>query len=137
MDKKIIKEFENLFLKLKQSKSKKYWPEVCDIAYLKSKNELKKIMKIKEKEIYLNIDKEISSRKEDRATLMKAKRLSKNKDVESKYIDLRYEEFWEEIDENELKPLMAIFLNKILKEQSDYEKKNKSKPIGGDAMFDS
>ena len=41
-----------------------------------------------------------------------------------------------EIDENELKPLMAIFLNKILKEQSDYEKKNKSKPIGGDAMFD-
>ena len=66
-------------------------------------------MKSKEKEIYLNIDKEISSKKEDRATLMKAKRLSKNKDVESKYIDLRYEEFWEEIDENDWSYRLRIY----------------------------
>ena len=88
-----------------------------------------------EKKVFLDIDKEITKKKQDRATLTKAKALAKNKDVESKYIELRFEEIWEEIVEEKLKPTIGLAMQKILMAQSIYEKENQPKPIGGDSLF--
>lgn len=73
----------------------------------------KKLLKKTEKEIYSKIDKEIDNNKQDRATLTKAKRLSKSDDIESKYIDLRFIELWEEIAEEDFKPFLFQAMKRI------------------------
>ena len=92
---KILKDYENWFIKFK--KSKEYWPENCDIEFERSIDLIKKFIKKSDKDVYLKIDTEISSKKQDRATLTKAKRLAKGNELDAKYIDLRFDEIWEEI----------------------------------------
>ncbi len=90
---KILKDYENWFIKFK--KSKESWPENCDIEFERSIDLIKKFIKKSDKDVYLKIDTEISSKKQDRATLTKAQRLAKGNELDSKYIDLRYDELWE------------------------------------------
>ena len=130
----LIKEYEKWFSKAKQ-KHKNFWPRNCDHIFDHSIKEFKKMSKENEKKVFLDIDKEITKKKQDRATLTKAKALAKNKDVESKYIELRFEEIWEEIVEEKLKPTIGLAMQKILMAQSKYEKENQPKPIGGDSLF--
>ena len=131
---KILKDYENWFIRFK--KSKEYWPENCDIEFERSIDLIKKFIKKSDKDVYLKIDTEISSKKQDRATLTKAKRLAKGNELDSKYIDLRYDELWEEIIEDEIQPFIGTFVNRIIKEQSNYEKINKPKSFGGDEYFE-
>ena len=111
-------------------------PENCDIEFERSIDLIKKFIKKFDNDFYLKIDTEISSKKQDRATLTKAKRLAKGNELDSKYIDLRYDELWEEIGEDEIQPFIGTFVNRIIKEQSNYEKINKPKSFGGDEYFE-
>jgi len=130
---KTLKDYENWFIKFKQSK--KYWPEICDIEFDRSIDPIKKFIKKSDKEVYLKIDAEITSKKQDRATLTKAKRLAKGNALDAKYIDLRFDEIWDEKLENEIIPFLGVFVEKISTAQSNYEIKNKRKPLGGDDGF--
>tara|TARA_B100001057_G_scaffold330779_1_gene331079 strand:- start:293 stop:694 length:402 start_codon:yes stop_codon:yes gene_type:complete len=132
--KKLIKDYENWFLKLRDSK--KHWPKSCEDIYYDSIENIRKLLKKTEKDFYLDIDKEISKKKYDRATLTKAKRMAKNKEIDSYYIDLRFDEMMEEYTEEKIEPLLAITMKKIITIQADYERKKKFKPIGGDSLFD-
>lgn len=134
MEKQILKDYENWFVRFK--KSKKYWSKNCDIEFERSIDPIRKFIRKLDKEVYLKIDAEISSKKQDRATLTKAKRLAKGNELDAKYIDLRFDEIWEETIEDEIQPFVATFINKIMTEQSIHERQNKSKPIGGDGFFD-
>ena len=138
MDKSLFANFKNWFLKLK--KSKKYWNSECDILFMNAEKEFKTLLKSNEKKIYLNIDKEVSSKKHDRAIMMKAIRLSKNKNADSKYIDLRFEEMWEEATENEFEPYIGTMMRHILNISDQYErqkiKQKEEETIGGDSLFD-
>ena len=69
------------------------------------------------------IDKEITSKKQVRAILMKAKRLTKGKNVEAKYIDLRFKEEWDKATEIKLEPAVSGLMNVILKQQEVHQKK--------------
>ena len=71
------------------------------------------------------IDKEISSKKQDRPTIMKAIRVSKGKDSKPKYIDLRYEEMWEEAKEIVFEPFIASAMQSIIKTQEAFDKHKK------------
>ena len=117
-------------------KPKKKWSKNCDIEFERSIDPVRKFIRKLDKEVYLKIDAEISSKKQDRATLTKAKRLAKGNELDAKYIDLRFDELWEEIIEDEIQPFIGTFINKIMTEQSIYERQNKSKPFGGDGFFD-
>jgi hypothetical protein len=88
-----------------------------------------------EKDFYIEIDKEISKEKYDRAILTKAKRLAKGKEIDAYYIDLRFEEMMEEYNEEKIQPLLAETMKKILNAQKDYEESKKTSFIGGDKMF--
>lgn len=138
MDKSLFSNFKNWFLKLK--KSKKYWNPECDILFMNAEKEFKSLLKSNEKKIYLNIDKEVSSKKYDRAVMMKAIRLSKNKNTDSKYIDLRFGELWEETIEKEFEPYIGTVMNHILFNSEQYEikkiKQKEKETIGGDSFFD-
>ena len=97
-----------------------WWPDL-DLLILKNINTSKKLEKKYEKAIYLKINKEIKSKKLDPATEMKALRLAKNpKLLNSKYIDLRFQELWEEELENNIIPQ----LNKMLIAFKQYYQKN-------------
>ena len=134
MEKQILKDYENWFIGFK--KTKKKWSKNCDSECERSLDPVRKFIRKLDKEVYLKIDAEISSKKQDRATLTKAKRLAKGNELDAKYIDLRFDELWEEIIEDEIQPFIGTFINKIMTEQSIYERQNKSKPFGGDGFFD-
>ena len=134
MEKQILKDYENWFIGFK--KTKKKWSKNCDIEFERSIDLVRKFIRKLDKEVYLKIDAEISSKKQDRATLTKAKRLAKGNELDAKYIDLRFDELWEEVIEDEIQPFIGTFINKIMTEQSIYERQNKSKPFGGDGFFD-
>ena len=57
---KTLKDYENWFIKFKQSK--KYWPEICDIEFDRSIDPIKKFIKKSDKDVYLKIDAEITSK---------------------------------------------------------------------------
>ena len=59
--KKLIKDYENWFLKLRDSK--KHWPKSCEDIYYDSIENIRKLLKKTEKDFYLDIDKEISGMK--------------------------------------------------------------------------
>ena len=128
LEKKFLKDYENWFIKFR--KNKKYWSKNCDIQFDRSKSLIRNFIRKSEKEVYLKIDSEISSKKQDRATLTKAKRLSKGNTLDAKYIDLRFGEIWEDIVEDEIQPFIGAFMKKIINEQLKYEKKNKSSGLG-------
>ena len=134
MERQILKDYENWFIGFK--KTKKKWSKNCDIEFERSIDPVRKFIRKLDKEVYLKIDAEISSKKQDRATLTKAKRLAKGNELDAKYIDLRFDELWEEVIEDEIQPFIGTFINKIMTEQSIYERQNKSKPFGGDGFFD-
>jgi hypothetical protein len=131
--KKLFKNFENWFFKLQDSK--KHWPSICDDLYFDSIEMIRKQIKKTEKDFYIEIDKEISKEKYDRAILTKAKRLAKGKEIDAYYIDLRFEEMMEEYNEEKIQPLLAETMKKILNAQKDYEESKKTSFIGGDKMF--
>ena len=54
---------------------------------------------------------------------MKAKRLTKGKNVEAKYIDLRFKEEWDKASEIKLEPIVAGLMDAILKQQELHQKK--------------
>ena len=88
-------------------------------------NKFERLLKKTERDIDLKIDKEIRSKKQDRPTLLKAKRLSKGKNVESKYIDLRFDEEWDEASENVLEPFLASAMKVIALSQKKFEQDEK------------
>ena len=122
MNKILLKRFATWFSEFKKD-HKKYWGgEHCEEIFIHSNETFKILLKKTERNIDLKIDKEISSKKQDRATLMKAKRLSKGKDIESKYIDLRFEEEWENASVEILEPFISDAKNTIILAQQKHEK---------------
>lgn len=134
-EEKILKDYQNWFIKFR--KNKKYWPKNCDIQFDRSISQIRKFIRKSEKEVYLKIDSEITSKKQDRAILTKAKRLAKGNTLDAKYIDLRFGEIWEDIIEDEIQPFIGSFMHKIINEQLKYEKKNKSSGLGMFSGYDS
>ena len=76
-----------------------------------------------ERSIDEKIDKEITKNKQDRAILMKAKRLTKGKNVEAKYIDIRFKEEWDKASESKLEPILAGSMDAIVEQQKSHQKK--------------
>ena len=114
-DEKLLNEFKNWYLRFQ--KKYKNWPsgitEECEVMFFSTCNKFKILLKKTERAIDSKIDKEIRTKKQDRPTLLKAKRLSKGKNVESKYIDLRFEEEWDDASENVLAPFLATAMRAI------------------------
>lgn len=121
MDKTLLSEFKKWFLEFKKEHEYNWSAERFDtIFFLTSKN-FERLLKKTERSIDSKIDKEITSKKQDRPTLMKAKRLTKGKNFESKYIDLRFNEEWEIASEKILEPFIAKAMKDIALAQKKYE----------------
>ena len=100
-----------------------WWPEL-DLLILKNIDTSKKLEKKYEKAIYLKINKELKSKKLDPATETKALRISGDpKLLKAKYIDIRFEDLWEEELENKIIPE----LNKIFFSFRQYYQNNLDK----------
>ena len=98
-------EQEKLYKSYKQQNKHQWWPEL-DVLRLKHLAETFKIAKQIEKEIYKKIKKEIKSKKYDDVCEMKALRFSNDqKKFQSKYIDLRFKDLWDEKEYEVLIPL--------------------------------
>ncbi len=103
MDNGLKKEFANWFARFRKE-HKTQWSTDCDIKFMQTTRNFDRLIKKTEKDVYKKIDKEITSKKQDRGLLTKAIRLSKNKDTKPKYIDLRFEELWDEALEKIIEP---------------------------------
>ena len=125
MDKSLLKDFKKWFAEYKHEKRKNWYREKCDVMFFTSCKSFERLLKKIERDIYTKIDKEISSKKQDRPTIMKAIRVSKGKDSKPKYIDLRYEEMWEEAKEVVLDPFIASAMQIIIKTQEAFDKHKK------------
>ena len=122
MEQTLLNEFQNWFHAFK-NEQKKVWNNENDILFYKSYKNFERLMDKTERSIDEKIDKEITSKKQVRAILMKAKRLTKGKNVEAKYIDLRFKEEWDKASEKKLEPAVSGLMNAILKQQEVHQKK--------------
>tara|TARA_B100000963_G_C22165188_1_gene467757 strand:- start:128 stop:553 length:426 start_codon:yes stop_codon:yes gene_type:complete len=118
----LLKEFQNWYLMFKKE-HKKAWDPKNDILFYTASKTFKRLLEKTERSIDEKIDKEITKKKQDRAILMKAKRLTKGKNVEAKYIDIRFKEEWDKASENELEPVIAGSMDAIVEQQKIYQKK--------------
>lgn len=124
MDKRLLNEFKDWFSKYHKEKRKNWHFEKCDLLFLQASNALEKLLKETERTIDTKIDKEISSKKKDRATVTKSIRLSKSKDSIPMYVELRFKDMWEEATEDLFKPLVLSAMQSIIKVQNDFDKKS-------------
>ena len=124
MDKRLLNEFKDWFSKYHKEKRKNWHFEKCDLLFLQASNALEKLLKETERTIDTKIDKEISSKKKDRATVTKSIRLSKSKDSIPMYVELRFKDMWEEATEHLFKPLVLSAMQSIIKVQNDFDKKS-------------
>ena len=124
MDKRLLNEFKDWFGKYHKEKRKNWYFEKCDLSFLQASNALEKLLKETERTIDTKIDKEISSKKKDRATVTKSIRLSKSKDSIPMYVELRFKDMWEEATEDLFKPLVLSAMQSIIKVQNDFDKKS-------------
>ena len=122
MDQSLLNDFQNWFLAFRKEQ-KKVWNNENDILFYKSCKNFERLLNKTERSIDEKIDKEITSKKQVRAILMKAKRLTKGKNVEAKYIDLRFKEEWDKATEIKLEPAVSGLMNVILKQQEVHQKK--------------
>ena len=122
MDKSLLKEFKEWFAKYKHEKRKNWYREKCDVMFFTACKTFERLLEKTERSIDGKIDKEIQSKKQDRPTVLKAKRLSKGKNVESKYIDLRFEKEWNEVSEDVFEPFIASTTQSIIKTQEAFDK---------------
>ena len=128
MNKRLLNEFKDWFSKYHKEKKKNWHFEVgyfqkCDLLFLQASKGLEKLLKETERAIDTKIDKEISSKKKDRATVTKSIRLSKTSDNIPMYVELRFKDMWEEATEMLLEPFVASAMQKIIKAQSDFDEK--------------
>ena len=135
MDKTLLTEFAAWFSQFKKE-HKKYWcAEKCEVIFFASCKNFERLLKKTERDIDTKIDKEIRSKKQDRPTLMKAKRLSKGKNVESKYIDIRFNEEWDDASEKILEPFLAKSMTAIASAQKKYEEEEPGEEWRKDPRF--
>ena len=118
----LLKEFQNWFLMFKRD-HKKVWDSKNDILFYTASKTFERLLNKTERKIDEKIDKEITSKKQDRAILMKAKRLTKGKNAEAKYIDIRFKEEWDKASESLLEPVIAGSMDTIVKQQKIHQKK--------------
>ena len=118
----LLKEFHNWFLMFK-NEHKKVWDTKNDILFYTASKTIKRLIDKTERSIDEKIDKEIRSKKQDRAILIKSKRLTKGKNVEIKYIDIRFKEEWDKASETKLEPVIAGSMDAIVKQQKIHQKK--------------
>ena len=121
MDKKLLKEFIAWFTQFKKEHKKRWYAEKCEVIFFDTCNKFERLLKKTERDIDSKIDKEIRSKKQDRAMLMKAKRVSKGKNSEIKYIELRFDEEWDDASENILEPFLASSMKLIATAQMKHE----------------
>ena len=121
MDKTLLTEFVSWFSQFKKEHKKDWCAEKCDVIFFASCKNFERLLKKTERNIDAKIDKEIRSRKQDRPTLIKAKRLTKGKNVESKYIEIRFNEEWDDASEKILEPFLAKAMTLIATAQTKYE----------------
>ena len=124
MDKRLLNEFKDWFSKYHKENRKNWHFEKCDLLFLQASNALEKLLKETERTIDTKIDKEISSKKKDRATVTKSIRLSKSKDSIPMYVELRFKDMWEEATEDLFKPLVLSAMQSIIKVQNDFDKES-------------
>ena len=122
MDKTLLKEFQSWFAKYRREK-KDIWCSKNDVVFYTACKNFDRLLNKTERIIDEKIDKEIRTKKQDRATLMKAKRLSKGKNVEAKYIDIRFQNDWDKIAETTLEPFIASTIEIMISAQENFENK--------------
>ena len=123
MDKRLLNEFKDWFSKYHKEKRKNWYGEKCDVLFFQASKGFERLLKQTERAIDTKIDKEISSKKKDRATVTKAIRVSKNKDSEHMYIELRFRDMWDEATEEIFEPYVASAMQSIIKAQDSFENK--------------
>ena len=106
-----------------KNEHKKVWDSKNDILFYTASKNIKRLIDKTERSIDAKIDKEIRSKKQDRAILNKSKRLTKGNNVEIKYIDLRFKEEWDKASETKLEPVIAGSMDAIVKQQKIHQKK--------------
>ena len=126
MDKKLLNQFEDWFSKYRKEKKRNWYHEICDPLFLQESKNLEKLLKETERNIDKKIDKEISSKNKDRATVNKSIRLSKSPDNIPMYVELRFKDMWEEATETILEPFVLSAVQKIIQAQSDFDEKIKA-----------
>ena len=100
--------------------------------FLQESKSLEKLLKETERVIDKKIDKEITSKKKDRATVNKSIRLSKSPDNIPMYVELRFKDMLEEATETILKPFVLSAAQKIIQAQSNFDEKAKAEEGSGD-----
>lgn len=122
MNKSLLNEFKAWFDNYKRQKKKTWNEEECEIMFFQFYKNFERLLKKTERDIDTKIDKEITSKKKDRATVNKAIRLSKGQDSDAKYISLRFEDMCDEANESILEPYIFSATQQIIKVQNNYEK---------------
>ena len=123
MDKTLLNEFKSWFSQYHKEKRKNWYGEKCDVLFFQASKGFEILLKQTERAIDTKIDKEISSKKKDRATVTKAIRVSKNKDSEHMYIELRFRDMWDEATEEIFEPYVTSAMQSIIKAQNSFENK--------------
>jgi|TARA_B110000114_G_C14809467_1_gene284117 hypothetical protein len=123
MDKTLLNEFKSWFSQYHKEKRKNWYGEKCDVLFFQASKGFEILLKQTERAIDTKIDKEISSKKKDRATVTKAIRVSKNKDSEHMYIELRFRDMWDEATEEIFEPYVTSAMQSIIKAQDSFENK--------------
>ena len=124
MDKTLLNEFKSWFSQYHKEKRKNWYGEKCDVLFFQASKGFEILLKQTERAIDTKIDKEISSKKKDRATVTKSIRLSKSKDSIPMYVELRFKDMWEEATEDLFKPLVLSAMQSIIKVQNDFDKES-------------
>ena len=123
MDKTLLNEFKSWFSQYHKEKRKNWYGEKCDVLFFQASKGFEILLKQTERAIDTKIDKEISSKKKDRATVTKAIRVSRNKDSEHMYIELRFRDMWDEATEEIFEPYVTSAMQSIIKAQDSFENK--------------
>ena len=123
MDKTLLNEFKSWFSQYHKEKRKNWYGEKCDVLFFQASKGFEILLKQTERAIDTKIDKEISSKKKDRATVTKAIRVSQNKDSEHMYIELRFRDMWDEATEEIFEPYVTSAMQSIIKAQDSFENK--------------
>ena len=123
MDKTLLNEFKSWFSQYHKEKRKNWYGEKCDVLFFQASKGFERLLKQTERAIDTKIDKEISSKKKDRATVTKAIRVSRNKDSEHIYIELRFRDMWDEATEEIFEPYVTSAMQSIIKAQDSFENK--------------
>ena len=129
MDKTLLNEFKSWFSQYHKEKRKNWYGEKCDVLFFQASKGFEILLKQTERAIDTKIDKEISSKKKDRATVTKAIRVSKNKDSEHMYIELRFRDMWDEATEEIFEPYVTSAMQSIIKAQDSFENKTLFKKV--------